>query len=319
MAKKILLLILGLIIIFVCSQYFYGGSPTMISNSAKQFEILAHRGVNVNWKKGTYNPRTGCEATHIYKPTFGYLENTIESIEAAFNLGATIVEIDIRRTKDNQLVLFHDYKLDCRTNGNGKLVDHELEYLKTLDIGYGYTYDDGKTYPFKGKGIGKMPTFKEVLYNFPDKKFLVDDKDGSLKTVEILAGIIKNLPLKQQESLYYWGRPKTFKYVQKEIPSVKRLLINRSEGREWFKKYFLTLGLAGFPEESKGLVFALRPEHTKYMWGWPYRFIAKVHKADAKLFLYLDTEDEVKKYVDFPVDGIVTDYIEIVGKHFKDK
>lgn len=148
---------------------------------------------------------------------------------------------------------------------------------------------------------------------------MIDDKDGSIKTVEALVRIIKSLPLEQQKLFYYWGRYKTFACIQKEIPVVKRLLMNRSEGRKWFKKYFLTFGMSGFPEESKGLVLALRPEHTKYMWGWPYRFVKKVHDADAKLYLFIDTEEEAQRYADFPADGIVTDYIESVGKYFKDK
>jgi glycerophosphoryl diester phosphodiesterase len=40
--------------------------------------------------------------------------------------------------------------------------------LKKLDIGYGYTADGGKTYPFRGKAIGLMPTLTEVLQAFPD-------------------------------------------------------------------------------------------------------------------------------------------------------
>ena len=316
---RILLITFILIVIFACFQYFYGGSPSLVSDSAEHFEILAHRGVHVNWKKGTYNPKTGCEATHIYKPSHDYIENTIESIGAAFSLGATIVEIDIRRTKDNHLVVFHDDRLDCRTNGSGKIVDQELEYLKTLDIGYGYTYDDGKTYPFRGKGIGKLSTLEEVLLNFPEKKFLIDDKDGSIKTVEVLVEIIKDLPMEQQKLLYYWGRSKTYAYIQNEIPSVKRLLVNRGEIKKWFKHYSITLGLGKFPDECKGLVFAIPPKYSKYILGWPYRFMKKLHDADAKLYLYVDTEEEARKYADFPSDGIVTDYIEIVGKYFKTK
>lgn len=319
MVKRILLVIVVLFIIFACFQYFYGGSPSPVSNGTKNFDILAHRGVHVNWKKGTYDPITGCEATHIYKPTHEYIENTLESIDAAFGMGATIVEIDIRRTQDDHLVVFHDDRLDCRTNGSGKIVDYSLEYLKTLDIGYGYTYDDGETHPLRGKGIGKIPSLEEVLNNFPDKKFLIDHKDGSMKTVEVLAGIIKNLPLKQQKLLYYWGRQKTYAYIQKEIPAVKRLLVNRGEAKKWFKKYLITFGLGGFPKESKGLVFVMPPRYSKYIWGWPYRFIKKVHDADAKLYLFIDTEEETQRYADFPCDGIVTDYIEIVGKGFKDK
>jgi len=134
MVKRIILVIAGLFSAFVLFQYFYGGNPDDIPPKAS-FEVLAHRGVHVNWKKGTYDVRTGCEAKHIYKPTHGYIENTIESIGAAFNMGATIVEIDIRRSSDDHLVVFHDWMLECRTNGKGRVSDHTLEYLKTLDIG----------------------------------------------------------------------------------------------------------------------------------------------------------------------------------------
>jgi len=44
----------------------------------------------------------GCEARKIIKITHHYIENTVESIQAAFDHGATIVEIDIRPTKDNR-------------------------------------------------------------------------------------------------------------------------------------------------------------------------------------------------------------------------
>ena len=76
-------------------------------------------------------------------------------------------------------------------------------------------------------------------------------------------------------------------------------------------------GLGGFPEQCKGLVFAIPPKYSKYIWGWPYRFIDKIHKAGAKLYLFVDTEEEAQKYADFPCDGIVTDYIEIAGEYFR--
>ena len=304
---------------FLCYQYFYGGSAKLLSHDKEIIEVLAHRGVHVNWKKGTYDPRTGCEATHIYKPTHEYIENTLESIEAAFNMGATIVEIDIRRTLDNHLVIFHDDNLECRTNGSGKIVDNTLEHLKTLDIGYGYTHDEGKTYPLRGKGIGKIPTLKEVLTRFPDKTFLIDNKNGDLETVKVLVNSIQSLPPEQQKLLYYWGTYKTYEVIQNETPAVKRLLANRGELKKWFKHYLLTFGLGEFPEESKDLVFTIPPKYRKYIWGWPYRFIKKVHDANAKVFLLIDTEEEAQKYADFPVDGIITDYIELVGTYFGDK
>lgn len=315
MVKKIVIGLIIAFITFVLFQYFYSGNPNGIVPK-NEFKVLAHRGVHVNWQKGTYDRATGCEATHIYKPTHEYIENTIESIQAAFEMGATIVEIDIRCSSDNHLVVFHDWMLECRTDGEGKVSDHPLTYLKSLDIGYGYTYDNGKTFPFRSKGVGKMPTLVEVLQTFPDKKFLIDHKDGTVGTAELLVDIIKSLPPAQQRLLYYWGPDKAYEYINTKIPSVTRFFGTRSQVKKWFMTYLLTFGLSGFPRESKDLVIGMPPRYTKLLWGWPYRFLKKVSRAGTKLYLLIDTEEDAKGFLDIPVDGIVTDYIEVVGKYY---
>ena len=72
-------------------------------------------------------------------------------MQAAFDLGADVVELDIRLTKDNKLAVFHDYTLEYRTDGTGQVRDYIMEELKALDIGYGYTADNGQTYPLEVK------------------------------------------------------------------------------------------------------------------------------------------------------------------------
>jgi len=47
------------------------------------------------------------------------LENTLDSMAAAFELGADVVELDIHPTTDGQFAVFHDWTIDCRTNGKG--------------------------------------------------------------------------------------------------------------------------------------------------------------------------------------------------------
>ncbi len=59
------------------------------------------------------------------------------------------------------------------------------------------------------------------------------------------------------------------------------------------------------------------PKYTKIIWGWPYRFLKRVQDAGAKFYLMIDTEEDAKRFADLPVDGIITDYIEVVGKYFK--
>ncbi|UCG49214.1 MAG: glycerophosphodiester phosphodiesterase family protein [Phycisphaerales bacterium] len=59
-------------------------------------------------------------------------ENTLEAYSAAMDLGADGVEIDIRRSKDGVLYLFHDDTLDRLTNSTGKV--RELTYYELLSI-----------------------------------------------------------------------------------------------------------------------------------------------------------------------------------------
>ena len=315
MKKAVISGVAAAFVVFVLIQYFYRGNPENIAPKT-DFQVLAHRGVHTNWHKGTYDPATGCEAVHIYRPGHDYIENTIESIDAAFKMGATIVEIDIRGTADDRLVIFHDWMLECRTDGEGRVSDHTLAYLKSLDIGYGYTHDNGRTYPLRGRGKGKMPTLEEVIQAFPDGKFLVDHKDGTMETAELLVDIIDSLPDSQQKLLYYWGPDKTYEYVNSTIPSVTRLFGTRPRVKKWFMRYVFTFGLSGFPEESRGMVIGVPPEYTRLLWGWPYRFLEKVSASGAKFYLLIDTEEDAEALLGIPVDGIVTDYIEIVGKYY---
>jgi glycerophosphoryl diester phosphodiesterase len=315
MIKRIRVVTVVLGCVLILFQFFYGGHPADVTPK-RNFEIIAHRGVHVNWEKGVYDRATGCEANHIYPPTHHYIENTLDSIGAAFEMGATIVEIDIRRSSDNHLVIFHDWMLECRTNGEGEVSDRPLAYLQQLDIGYGYTPDNGQTYPFRGQGIGKMPTLVEILEGFPDKKFLIDHKDGSMETAHLLVQTIKTLPIPQQSQLYYWGPPEIANYVQQEVPAVIPLLANRPQAKACLLPYLFTAGFSGFPEACRGLGIAMPVQYTKFLAGWPYRFLQKLAKTDTKFYLIMDTAEEAQALLDMPVDGIVTDYIEVVGKYY---
>lgn len=64
-------------------------------------------------------------------------ENTLRSIKKAIDLGVDGVEIDVRRCKSEEIVVFHDEKVDRTTNGKGFVKDLYLSELKKLDAGKG--------------------------------------------------------------------------------------------------------------------------------------------------------------------------------------
>jgi len=280
--------------------------PDAISHA---FEILSHRGIHQDFS-GKSLENYVCTARRIFEPEHSYIENTMASIDRAFELGATIVEVDVNRTREGELVLFHDAGLECRTNGAGRTSDHPLEYLRSLDVGYGYSPDNGKTFPLRGKGVGRMPLLREVLEKYPEKRFILDHKDESPETAERLGALIASLPGEQQEKLYYWGPGETLKIIQKQVPGFYRLIPEPIKMRRWMYRYILTLGLAGFPKEVSRKMLVLPIKYINIIPGWPGRLLKKVKKAGGRLLVYVDTEDEARKIKGLPIDGIVTDHLD---------
>jgi glycerophosphoryl diester phosphodiesterase len=293
-------------------QYLYVGCPEDIPTK-KSFEIIAHRGVHHDFHRENLNNHT-CTASRIYKPTHEYLENTVESIQAAFEYGATMVEIDIRPTKDKKLVVFHDFELECRTDGRGKIWEHSLEDLRKLDIGYGYSYDDGKTYPFRGKGVGMIRTLDEILKQFPNKRFLIDNKSGNdIEVAQMIVDSLLRLPEEQQRNIFLWAQDEAYEYIHAAIPDVTRLLLPRSYQKMFFKSYILGFGLGAIGTEYKNQGLGLPIEYTKYIWGWPYRFLSKVNDAEARFYLFVNTREDLAMISGVSLDGIVTDHIEVLA------
>ncbi len=305
--------ILGALLAAVAVEYLWKGSPGDVIPGT--VEILAHRGVHQNYDpNGGIDRLTGCEASRIYPPSHGYIENTIEAISAAIAMGATIVEVDIRRTADSNLVIMHDWALECRTNGTGKISERTVEYLKTLDMGYGYTADNGMTFPLRGKGIGKIVTFDELMASFRDTTFLLDHKDFDERSTEILMDLLADYPAERRARIYHWGDKRLFAKIRARYPEMRQLMVSRENVMNGLLPYLFSFGLIPIPSECAGLMVPIPAKYVKFLWGWPYRFISGAHKYNMKIFLYIDTKEDAIAFKDLPVDGFLTDYIEVTGE-----
>lgn len=63
-------------------------------------------------------------------------ENTLAAFEKAVTLGADWIELDVYAVED-ELIVFHDDRLERTTNGTGKVTQRSLDYLRGLDAGQG--------------------------------------------------------------------------------------------------------------------------------------------------------------------------------------
>jgi len=98
-------------------------------------------------------------------------ENTLVGFEAAIELGCDMVENDVHMTKDGELVLMHDHKVDRTTNGEGLISEMTLEQVKALDAG---AWKDPK---FAGTRVPTLREFCELFSGCPDMLFNIELKD----------------------------------------------------------------------------------------------------------------------------------------------
>jgi glycerophosphoryl diester phosphodiesterase len=64
-------------------------------------------------------------------------ENTRLAFRRAMEHGIDALEIDLHLTRDQQLVVIHDDQLGRTTNGQGRVREHSLAQIQTLDAGQG--------------------------------------------------------------------------------------------------------------------------------------------------------------------------------------
>ncbi|MEK4358180.1 glycerophosphodiester phosphodiesterase family protein [Paenibacillus sp. FSL M7-1455] len=300
--KKIMKSKIFLFIIVLIAFIYLNNRSLFMKQQDGNPMLLAHRGLAQTYTMEGITNDT-CTAERIYRPEHPYLENTISSMEAAFQAGADIVEFDVHITKDDQFAVFHDWTLDCRTNMKGVTREYTMAELKEADIGYGYTADGGVTYPFRGKGVGLMPSLTEVLERFPDKPLLIDVKSNDPAEGELLAKYLSKLPVKQQSLLAVYGGDEPIAALKAMMPDMR--VMSKATMKSCMIPY-LSAGWTGYvPAACKHTELHIPDKIAPWIWGWPDKFLNRMKKADTRVIIVggdgsdfssgFDTPEDVKR------------------------
>jgi glycerophosphoryl diester phosphodiesterase len=320
--RKFLVRLFAFVIVLAGTIYLWNASWLAPVPAEPHLRLIAHRGVHQTFSREGLTNET-CTAERIYPPEHNFIENTLESMSAAFNAGAEVVELDVHPTTDGRFAVMHDWTLDCRTDGTGVTRDHDLDYLKTLDIGYGYTSDGGETYPLRGAGVGLMPSLDEVFDAFPEGHFLVNYKSRDASEGDLLASILAEHPGWRNN---VWGVYGGSEPTNRAVELIDGLSgFGSREMKECLIGYVL-LGWTGFvPDTCRNTYVTLPINFAWLAWGWPNRFLQRMHDAGSEVILMGNHElgDAGTSGVDSVsmLDGIPADYdgyvwtnrIELIG------
>ena len=219
--------------------------------------------------------RIGHRGARAYAP-----ENTLMSFKKALEIGVDAVELDVRKTKDGQLVVIHDADVKRTTDGEGLVSELTLKEIKSLDAGSGE----------------KIPTLEETL-DFLDKKVKV--------FVELKeTGIEKQVLSIVQE-----------KGLEKNVVIVSFLEDALKEVRELNKN--IDTGLI-YARHKNPLKAALELK-ANYLLAF-YRFthsanVEKAHECGLKVIVWtINSPQEVEEYAKKGVDGIASDKPDILTR-----
>jgi glycerophosphoryl diester phosphodiesterase len=318
---KRLLLFLLLLSLFI----FLNNTSIFAKNREGEPLLLAHRGLGQTFSMEGIQGET-CTAERIHPPEHPYLENSIPSMEAAFENGADVVELDIKPTKDGQFAVFHDWTLECRTNAEGTTKEYTLAELKQLDIGYGYTADNGKTFPFRGKGVGLMPSLDEVLNHFPEGSFLIHIKSDDPEEGIQLAEVLKKLPAKRLNQLTVYGGDQPIATIKEELPDLR--VMSKATLKSCLLPY-IGVGWTGYiPSVCEKTQLHIPEKIAPWLWGWSEKFLNRMDSVDTRVILVagdggwsegFDTKEDLTRLPDNYNGGIWTNRIDNIAPQLKNK
>jgi glycerophosphoryl diester phosphodiesterase len=264
-----------------------------------------------------------CTATRIFEPTNSFIENTLPSMRSAFDVGADMIEIDVHPTTDGEFAVFHDWTLDCRTDGVGVTREQSMAELRALDVGYGYTSDNGVTFPFRGQGVGLMPTLREVFAAFPGRAFLINFKSNDPVEGEAMLAYLDATSDVDLSRLAFFGAAPAAR-LHELRPEAR--IISRRGLKQCGLRYLATGWFGAVPAQCRNTLVFVPVNYAPLMWGWPNRFLERMRAARSEVYIVgpislrgpivssgIDDPQTLARIPRGWRGGVSTDAIEIVG------
>ena len=262
----------------VAGMLWLANTSRLADASTHRTKLLAHRGVHQPYA-GDDRSADACHAAPVAPIRHGFLANTVSSMREAFRLGADAVELDVHPTTDGAFAVFHDWTLDCRTDGSGVTREYDLAALKALDVAH--RIDDGTgSYPLRGTGIGAMPSLRDVLDAGLPGPVLVNVKSRDAEEGRALAARLAGAG----DAILgiYGGVPPTDAALR-AVPGLRGY--TRASIRRCLLRY-LALGWSGYvPAACRDTLLAVPLDYAPLLWGWPHRFTARMRRAGTDVIL----------------------------------
>ena len=211
------------------------------------------------------------------------VENSIEALEGAAEVGVDYVEFDIILTKDNKFVVIHDFNLKRLAGINKRVQDMNFNEIVGLQIKQGdYT--------------SKIPSLEEFVAKAKElnMKLVIELKPHGAEPsnyIDILINEVERLKLENYKFMSL--NPKVMEELEKKAPNLET-------------GYVIPLQFGNFHQSNVDF-FVIED------FSYRDRLVEQAKKQDKKVFVWTINDSAlITKYLQSPADGIITDEPELV-------
>lgn len=209
---------------------------------------------------------------------------------------ADMLEMDVRSTRDGEVVVIHDETVDRTTNGRGRIEDLSFRQLRRLDAGYRFLDPAGEP-SFRGSGV-TVPRFEEVLTALPDVRINVETKDA-----RSAPGLVETILRNGAEDRVL---------VAAEVEGHRRSVMGYpgpwGASRRDLVRFFLAIHSPLFSAYSPSCDALQVPEVYGGIRIVSRRFLREAHRRNLPVHVWTVNETpDMERLLDMGVDGIQTD------------
>lgn len=234
-------------------------------------------------------------------------ENTLYAFNLAMDHLADVLEIDVRISRDNQVVVTHDEKLDRTTNGIGAVRASSWRQLSGLDAGYRTRSIHGER--FRGQGI-KLLTLDELFDALPSVPINIDIKDKDKFAAELVADLVHRHQREHNTTVasFHAEITRYFRHIAPGVPTaatkpeVARLYFSRAVNRPSRDYQAIQIPVS----------WKLIPLATQ-------RFIERSKSEGTEVcFWTINKPRRMRQLLALGADGIVTDRVDLARTVFEE-
>ena len=228
-------------------------------------------------------------------------ENTIYAYSRALDVGADVLELDVRLSADGEVVVIHDAEVDRISEASGRVDEMTLEELKSLQL-HSNVLEKNNIH---------ILGLKDVFESFPQAYFSIDIKSPSNILALKVINIIRQMYMTEKVVLAsFHGKVSVF--LRERVPD-----ISRAASAKEIHKLFL-LSRLGLPACSRADVYVVPLKRGNTIIATK-ALIKNAHEQGREVYTWtIDDEERMRSLLEIGIDGIITNRPDLLSGLLED-